>query len=444
MFSRSAILAVASLWLGIVAASAQTVPTASEQQGMQMPMPHSDHQSMPMESPLGIGSAREASGTSWVPDMSPAHGTMRHEGAWMLMLHGNGFLEFLRTGTDQRDDQFGSINWIMGTAQRMGGGGQLQFRLMLSAEPATVGRCGYPTLLQSGESCRGEALHDRQHPHDFFMEAAVVYRRAINDAIAFEVYGGPAGDPALGPTAFAHRPSALPNPIAPISHHWLDSSHISFGVLTGGIYGKKWKAETSVFNGREPDDQRWGFEVAPLDSYSGRLWFMPTPGWALQVSAGHLHEAESRPSLPRADVNRLTASATYHRLVGNRLWATTVALGNREEDDPVSHVAAEGAHTTSALTVETAADLTAADTVFGRAEIAGKTAADLALPADAEQVFTVGKLQAGYTRWLRGTRGVRIGAGASAGISIVPDALSTAYGGRTGGEFAVFVTVRPH
>src|SRR5215831_16808400 len=230
---------------------------------MQMPMPKPGdrpHQMMSMpENPLGIDSVRDGSGTSWLPDASPMQGPMRQEGPWMLMLHGNAFLQYIKTGTDRGDDQFGSVNWIMGMARRSAGGGQLLFRLMLSAEPATVGHCGYPSLLQTGEFCDGAALHDRQHPHDFFMEAAADYRRAINGRVAFELYGGPAGEPALGPTAFAHRPSALPNPIAPISHHWLDSTHISFGVVTGGLYGMKWKTEASAFTGGEPDDQRWDF-----------------------------------------------------------------------------------------------------------------------------------------------------------------------------------------
>lgn len=446
MSIRSAVLLVMWVSLAPATAAAQDQSAGSDQTTGQMTPPQSDHQShqmMPMTSPLGIESARDGSGTSWLPDLSPAHGAMRHHGAWMLMLHGNGFLQFIKTGTDRGDDQFGSINWVMGMAERPVGGGRLVLRLMLSAEPATVGRCGYPALLQSGESCRGAALHDRQHPHDFVMEASVGYRRAINEQIAFEVYGGPAGDPALGPTAFAHRPSAMPNPIAPISHHWLDSGHISFGVVTGGLYGRKWKAEASIFNGREPDDRRWGIETAPLDSYSGRLWILPTPHWALQLSAGHLGEAETRLSPPRGDVNRITASATYHRLVGDRLWATTVAWGqNREPDEPVSHGAGD-AHTTSALTVETAADLTAEDTLFGRAELAGKTPSELSVPVGTQRIFAIGKLQGGYTRWLRATRGLRIGAGGSAGVSIVPEALSPSYGGRIGGEFAVFLTVRP-
>jgi hypothetical protein len=361
-------------------------------------------------------------------------GLLRQGGDWMLMLHGNAFVEFIDTGGDRGDRQFGSVNWIMSMAQHEVSGGQLQFRGMFSLEPLTVGRCGYPNLLQSGEFCNGVALHDRQHPHDLFMEVAADYRRALSESIAFELYGGPSGEPALGPTAFAHRLSALPNPIAPIAHHWLDSSHISFGVVTGGLYGHKWKAEASVFNGREPDDQRYDFDFGALDSYSGRLWLMPAAEWALQVSAGHLKEAEFRATGPREDADRVTASATYHRLVNDRLWATTIAWGQNRE----------GGRSTSALTAETAADLAPNDTLFARGEIVGKTATELVLPLPEDQTFTVTKLQIGYTRWLAEGKGVKAGIGGSIGVSIVPDQLASFYGGLTAGEFTVFFAVRPH
>jgi len=365
--------------------------------------------------------------------VSPVAGPMRHHGTWMLMLHGSGFLQYIKTGSDRGDDQFGSINWIMGMAERQAAGGALQFRLMLSVEPATVGPCGYPNLLQTGELCRGAVLHDEQHPHDFFMEAAADYRHAINAGLAFELYGGPAGEPALGPTAFSHRPSALPNPIAPISHHWLDSTHISFGVVTGSIYSRRWKAEASVFNGREPDDQRWDLDLAALDSYSGRLWFLPTSHWSLQLSAGHLTEAEFQPSGPRVDVNRVTASATYQRISSGRVWATTLAWGENREDGTA----------TSAFTAESATDLTNRDTIFTRGEIAGKTASELALPGPSGQTFTIGKLQGGYTRWLGHAHGVRAGVGGSVGVSLVAETLAAVYGSRAAGEFSVFLTIRP-
>src|ERR1051326_7198586 len=158
---RSAGMTLVFMLVAAVAPHRSAAQDTSQMPGMQMSKPMA-------QNPLGIDSSRDGSGTSWVPDGSQMHGTMYQAGAWMLMLHGSAFLEYIKSGTDRGDDQFGSLNWIMGTAERRAGGGQLMFRLMLSAEPATIGRCGYPLLLQSGELCHGEALHDRQHPHDLF------------------------------------------------------------------------------------------------------------------------------------------------------------------------------------------------------------------------------------------------------------------------------------
>jgi hypothetical protein len=401
-----------------------------------MPMPMSMQMSMPMmpPGPLGIEGMRDGSGTSWLPDESPMSGAMRQTGPWMLMLHGNGFLEYVRTTGARGAHEVGSVNWFMGMAERDLGGGRFSVRAMMSLEPLTVGKCGYPNLLQSGELCNGAALHDDQHPHNLFMEVAVDYRHAISTSLAIEVYGGPAGEPALGPVAFPHRPSAMSNLVAPISHHWLDSTHVSFGVVTGALYGRRWKAESSIFNGREPDDRRYGFELAALDSYSGRFSFLPSSRWSMQVSAGHVKDAEARPDGTRVDIMRLTASATYHRLVNNRLWATTVAWGRNRESD--------GA--TSAFLAETSAETSPRDVWFGRLEAVGKTATDLALPLPGADVFAVGKADVGYTRWLAENHGVRAGLGGSVGVSLVPAALAPFYGSRSPLEVALFLTVRPH
>jgi hypothetical protein len=310
----------------------------------------------------------------------------------------------------------------------------LLVKTMFSAEPATVGRCGYPTLLASGEQCRGLPLHDRQHPHDVFMELAAQYRRPVNDSLAIEIYGGPAGEPALGPTAFPHRLSAIPNPIAPISHHWLDSTHITFGVVTAGLYGRTWKAEASIFNGREPDDRRYDLDTGTMDSYSGRLWFLPTPALSVQVSAGHLNDAEVHEDGSRENVNRITASGTYHRLMNGRLWATTIAWGQNRE----AH------HSAPAFVAETAVDVTAKDVLFARGEVVQKTGAELVLPAEHDEPFTIAKIQFGYTRWLAKGRGARAGVGGSVGVSLVPDDIEAAYGGSKAAEAAVYFTIRPY
>ena len=278
------------------------------QQGMEhMQMDHPDQMTMP--------SSHEGSGTSWLPDESPMSAVHANVGAWTLMAHGTAFLQYLNETGDRGARQVGSVNWIMGMADRSVGSGHLGVRAMLSLEPWTVRGCGYPDPLASGEVCEGAAIHDRQHPHDLVMELAATYDRPLRGQVRWQIYGGPAGEPALGPTAFPHRISAMTTPLAPITHHWFDATHISYGVATGGVYGRRWKTEASIFNGREPDEHRTTMDFGALDSYSGRAWFLPTKRWALQVSAGRLTEAEvGHDGGPRVDITRVTATATYHRM----------------------------------------------------------------------------------------------------------------------------------
>jgi YHS domain-containing protein len=377
--------------------------------------------------------AREGSGTSWLPDATPMFMVHRQRGPWMLMAHENLFVQFLKDSGDRGDDQVGSINWVMGMAERSLGRARLALRGMFSAEPWTIRGCGYPDLLASGEECAGEAIHDRQHPHDLAMEISARYDAPLRGAVRWEVYGGPSAEPALGPVAYPHRVSAGPNPIAPISHHWLDSTHVSFGVVTAGVYGARWKAETSVFNGREPDDQRKDFDFGPLDSVAGRLSFLPTENVALQVSAGHLNQAESgEAGEPRVDVDRVTASATFHHVAGDTVSASTFAWGRNSES----------AHATNALLVETSLIIRDRDVWFGRLEAVQKTPHDLEVEAVDER-FAVSKVQVGYTRYARVTNGFNAGVGASVSAGIVPGDLAPFYGGRVNPGIAVFVTVRP-
>jgi hypothetical protein len=377
--------------------------------------------------------ARESSGTAWLPDASPMYAIHREHGAWEVMLHGNLFVQYLDDAGDRGHDQFGSINWVMGMAYRNVGTGRLGLRGMFSLEPVTVRGCGYPDLLATGERCDGEAIHDQQHPHDLFMEIAATYDRPLRGTVRWQVYGGPAAEPALGPAAYPHRLSAMPNLLAPITHHWLDATHITFGAVTAGVYGNRWKVEASAFNGREPDEQRTDFDLAPLDSLSGRLGFLPTANVAIQVSAGRLTEAEpAEDGGPGIDVSRITASATYHRLSGDGgIWASTAAWGRN----------VESGHATNALLLETNVTLADRDAWYGRFEIVGKAAHDLDVPGD--QTFTVSKLQGGYTRYVPAWRGLTSGVGVSASAGFLPGALKPVYGSRVNLGFGVFATLRP-
>jgi hypothetical protein len=381
-----------------------------------------------------IPATRDGSGTSWLPDESPMYAIHGQAKGWMLMGHGNAFLQHLHDAGDRGSAQTGSINWLMGMAHRPAGGGRLMLRGMMSFEPWTIGGCGYPDLLATGEICDGEAIHDRQHPHDLFMEIAAQYDRHLAKGVWLQLHGGPVGEPALGPVAFMHRVSGLPNAIAPITHHWFDSTHITYGVVTAGLYGRRWKIEGSVFNGREPDEQRTDFDFAAMDAWSGRIWFLPTSRWSLQFSAGRLNEVEpGHEGEPATDIDRLTASATYHRAtLENAMWATTVGWGRNAE---------RGGDATNALLVETSVTIRNRDVWYGRFEWSQKSGHDLAVPDHA--IFDVSKLQGGYTRYLTAWRGLTPGFGGALSAGIVPSTLRPVYGSRFNPGFSVYLTVRP-
>lgn len=413
------------LVVGVLFILGATVASAAQE--------HQHHQPPPAPA-LDIPEDREGSGTSWMPDASPmvaVHGPTL--GGWQTMLHGIAFVQYLRDEKPRGSSQFGSVNWMMGHARRAVRPGTLAVRGMLSLEPFTIGGCGYPDLLASGEVCDGHGIVDQQHPHDLVMEAAALYTRPLAARVGLQLYGGLAGEPALGPVAFPHRLSAMMNPLAPVSHHWLDATHITYGVLTGGLYGTQWKIESSIFNGREPDEERYDLDLAALDSYAGRATFLPTPRWALQLSAGHLEEAEEH-AAERVDVERVTASAMHHRpLDAAGFIATTVAWGRNLEEGLATH----------AVLAESSLSLSDRHLFFGRVEVAQKTSHDLDLHGPDDDVFTVGKLQVGYSRFLAPIKGWRAGLGGSLSVGMLPEVLSSTYGGRAPLGFGVFLIVRP-
>lgn len=389
---------------------------------------------MPQMQPRGqMSMPREASGTAWLPDDSPMYAIHWQRGPWQIMFHENAFLQRLDESGDRGASQTGSINWVMGMAQRNLGPGRINLRAMVSGEPWTIAGCGYPDLLASGEVCKGEQIHDRQHPHDLFMELAAYYDAPLIRHTRWQFYGGPVGEPALGPVAYPHRLSAMPNPIAPVSHHWFDSTHVSFGVVTAGVYGDRWKAEGSVFNGREPDENRKDFDFGSLNSFSGRLWFLPAANVALQVSAGRLNEAEAAEGNgPRTNIDRVTATATINRIRERSVWATTAGWGHNSE---------LGIGTNAFLT-ETSFTLADRDAWFGRIEVSGKTPHDLDITNVPDDLLTVSKVQGGYTRYVPVGR-FRAGVGIEGSLGFVPSELKSLYGRQANPGAGIFLTIRP-
>jgi hypothetical protein len=252
----------------------------------------------------------------------------KQEGKWLLMFHYNFVAGVNQQGGPRGVTKFESANWFMPSARRRAGPGTVELRAMVSAEPFTFPPGGSPLLFQTGETYKGQPLIDRQHPHDLFMELSASYTVPVGERASWFVYAGYPGEPALGPNAFMHRASASENPSAPLSHHLQDSTHISFGVVTTGFTYRWFKLEGSVFNGREPDENRYNFEAHPWNSRSARLWFAPNSNWSMQVSHGFLKNPEP---LEPGDVRRTTASITYNRAFERGNWASSLIWGRNHE-----------------------------------------------------------------------------------------------------------------
>ncbi|HET8736760.1 MAG TPA: hypothetical protein VFM69_09175 [Pricia sp.] len=340
-------------------------------------MSHSFSRNLPMN--------RNGSGTGWLPDNSPMYGYMLHTDKWMYMFHGNIFLRYNNQDIGKKgsrgDSKFDAPNWFMGMGQRkIGNRGLLRFSAMLSLDPLTVGGEGYPLLFQSGETWQGEPLVDRQHPHDLFSELSVGYTHMFSENADAFVYLGYPGEPAFGPVAFMHRLSSLYNPDAPIGHHWQDATHITFGVATAGFRYRNFKIEASSFTGREPNEERYGFDKPRFDSWSARLSYNPSPAWALQVSQARVNDVHEFG--PREDVNKTTASAIHSLRLNPKFFLNSAAVWGYNDAVGGHHRPSHSFLLESALTLNTT-------TVYGKYEWVEKSAEDLLLD---EAVYGHGKL----------------------------------------------------
>jgi hypothetical protein len=390
---------------------------AAQHPGHEMPMPMS-------ENVLGIPEARAGSGTAWLPDSSPMHAAHFRAGKWTLMVHGIVAPLYDYQGGPRGDDQFNVTNWGMLTAARPVGGGRIALRAMASAEPWTVGPRGYPLLLQSGESYKGAPLVDRQHPHDLWIELAALWERPLAANLAASLYLAAVGEPAVGPPAFQHRPSAQSDPFAPLGHHWQDATHITYGAVTAGVFSRAVKVEASAFNGREPDARRTDFDFRQIDSYGVRVAANPGPRWSLSAWYAYLdtpEELHPDESIHRYGAAALTAQGPFNAAL---VWGANAKLGGA-----VSH----------SLLAEADLDLSRGHYVFTRVEYVRKSAEELGVAAG---VFDIGSMVLGYLKAWGVGRG-EWGLGVRGSVGLVPASLEGEYGSRTPVGGAVYARWRP-
>jgi hypothetical protein len=370
------------------------------------------------------------SGTSWQPSSAPMYMYHKQSSDWLLMLHYNFVAGVNRQGGPRGVTKAESSNWFMPMAFHKLGSGTLRLRAMFSFEPFTFPPGGSPLLFQTGETYKGRPIVDAQHPHDLFMELSAQYTHPLGERATWFAYVGYPGEPALGPVAFMHRASASENPSATLGHHLQDSTHISFGVLTTGFTYRWLKLEGSVFNGREPDENRYNFDAHKWNSRSARFSVMPNQNWTMQVSYGFLRSPES--AEPSVDIRRATASVQYNRPFARGNWASAIIWGRNHASN---HNGAPGeTHNLNGYAFESTVNFRDQNYVYTRLELVDKNellrASDRALLGitDDHPSFRIGAYTLGGARDVWTNTKLSLAVGTDLTFYSKPAVLDAVYG----------------
>jgi hypothetical protein len=426
------VLILCFLTVGILPVSARSQDTSHDMAGHDHgPQAQTSMRGMDMSQSIvdWMPSAHESSGTGWQPAATPAHLWMKSFGGWDLMAHGVIFVDYNQQAGPRGAGKAESVNWLMLMEQHPVGRGTILFRQMFSAESLTSPHPGFPELFQTGETYHGRPLVDHQHPHNVFAELSLFYTQPLTDKISWLFYGGPVADPALGPVAFMHRASAAELPMAPLSHHLQDSTHTSFGVVTTGLIVHRFNIEGSLFNGREPNEQRYGIQLAALDSWSARLSIAPSPRWTAQYSYGRLEHPEA---LEPGSERRQSASIEYVRPFDQGSWATSAIWGRK-------HKELEN-HNLNSYLLESTVNFRARNYAFSRLELVDK---DELFPDDPSRPsFRIGAYTLGGARDLVQNRLWQLALGADLTFYSKPSALNSVYGDNPV-SFQLFVRIKP-
>ena len=378
------------------------------------------------------------SGTSAEPNSTPAPMLMAMRGKWMLMFHGEAFLNAIQQSGPRGSDKVFSTNWFMPMAQRSLGPGTFTARTMLSLEPATISQRFYPELFQQGETAFGRPIVDGQHPHDFIMELALLYDLRLSEHGLLSFYAAPVGDPASGPTAYPHRASASEDPIATLGHHLQDSTHIADDVVTAGLTYKVARVEASGFHGREPGEFRWDIDSGKVNSWSVRATVNPAQNWSGQYSFAHLTSPEVLH--PQEDLQRMTGSVMYNRPFTRGNWASTLLWGRNRS--------LESGLVWNGYLAESTVRFAERNYVWGRIENVDRTSELLLRNLPEPPTFQeniIGRVQAytaGYDHDFSLIPHFATAIGAQLTIYSTPTTLTTLYGNHPVGA-VIFARVRP-
>ena len=422
------------------------VPVDSVQTSQQKGMEHTSEESHvhEMQSILSrsLPMNLDGSGTSWHPNSTPMEGLHRASAGWHFMLHGRSFVRYTRQdmfNAGYRGAQtFGAPTWIMGMATKpLSESSQLAFRAMFTAEPITEGLDGYPLLFQTGETYKGIPLVDWQHPHDLIAELSITYSLQFTDKSGMFFYAALPGEPAIGPPAFMHRPSARHLPDSPIGHHWQDATHVTFGVGTLGLIYGPVKMDASIFTGREPDEERFGFDKPRFDSYSARISVNMSKRWSLQVSRAYIHGPEAH--APEIDMWRTAVALLYGHSSAKGHFSSAFVWGSNDPTGDLgagNHLHFEGrngthlhAHTVTQQSFLLENDLSRDHiTFYNRIELLQKDGAELGIPSLEDTLFWIGSGTVGLSKPVMRAKFFDTMVGVQASVYLVPEELQYTYG----------------
>ena len=257
------------------------------------------------------------------------------EGDWSVMAHGFVNLVYDRQTGPRGDDKTFSLEHADGDGQPAGRRRERSACAPCSRSIRRMGKSGYPLLLpdrRDAPTARPRWSTASIRTTSSWSSRPPTATASAGDGSVF-VYVGLPGEPALGPPAFMHRFSGMRNPEAPISHHWLDSTHITFGVVTLGVEPRPVQARGLAVQrpraGPVPLEHR---DRAARLLVGAALAATRRPSWSMQVSYGDLKSPEQLE--PDIRIRRTTASISLSPKTGADHWATTLAYGRNRKSGP--------------------------------------------------------------------------------------------------------------
>jgi hypothetical protein len=350
----------------------------------------------------------------------------------------------MHSGTVRGAQALGSANWLMLEAANRSETNLWTFGAMASAEPFTLGECGYPRLLTPGFLCFENALEDRQHSHPLIMELSARYERTWHERGALQLQAALVAEPAFGPTPYFHRASAQHDPIAPLTNDLLNPAHAAYGVVTVGAGTGRIHWQGSVFNGRAPDRNPYDFDLAPLHSYATRV----------TAALG----ATTRAQASFADFQSSGGNAGHHGASGGgmRAWSASLehATGDAQRNGALT--LAWAAHRADGQTVQSGlleGQLTRSrHSWFGRYESVERLELEVIFierpdgtheHIETPRRFWISELSTGYAHRLVRRLGLDGSLGARASLTSIPAYIFPRYNANMGFGFTIFALIAP-